>query len=131
MGITDFKAITPKKKILVVDDEPDILKLVEWQLMISGYDVLTAPSGMEGLKKAREERPDLIILDVIMPIREMNGIQMNEHLKNDESTKRIPVILFTGMVDKDETVDDHGTVMFPKSVSSEKLLKKIKEMISK
>jgi two-component system alkaline phosphatase synthesis response regulator PhoP len=127
----EYKSITPKKRILVVDDEPDILKLVEWQLMMSGYDVLTASNGTEGLKKAREEKPDLIILDVIMPIREMNGIQMNEYLKKDELTKKIPVIFFTSTVDSSESTDDEGTVMFPKSVSSEKLLNKIKELTAK
>jgi len=127
----NFKIVPPKKKILVVDDEPDILKIVEWQLMMSGYDVLTAPNGIEGLKKAREEKPDLIILDVVMPIREMNGIQMKESLKKDDSTKRIPVILFTNTIDGDEATDEEGTVMFPKSIRSEKLLQKIKEMITK
>lgn len=124
----NLKTIPSKKKILVVDDEPDILKIVEWQLMMNGYDVLTAPNGIEGLKKAREEKPDLIILDVVMPIREMNGIQMNESLKKDDSTKRIPVILFTNTIDGEETIDEEGTVMFPKSIRSEKLLQKIKEL---
>ena len=131
MGIMDFKSIAPKKKILVVDDEPDILKLVEWQLMMGGFDVLTALSGVEGLKKAREEKPDLIILDIIMPIREMSGIQMNELLKQDNLTKDIPVILFTSSINLQGTIDEGGTVVFPKSVSAEKLLQKIREMIAK
>ncbi len=119
----------PKKKILVVDDEPDVLKLVEWQLMMNGYDVVTATSGVEGLKKTAEEKPDLILLDVVMPIRQMNGVQMNERLKQDPVTKSIPVIFFSSTVDNSETVDEQGTVMFPKSVSSEKLLRKIGELI--
>src|SRR3989338_4749532 len=111
MGIMDFKSIAPKKKILVVDDEPDILKLVEWQLMMGGFDVLTALSGVEGLKKAREEKPDLIILDIIMPIREMSGIQMNELLKQDNLTKDIPVILFTSSINLQETIEDRKSVV--------------------
>ena len=126
--MTEYKSIAPKKKILIVDDEPDILKLVEWQLMMNGYDVVTATNGAEGLQKAKEEKPDLIILDVIMPIRQMNGVQMNERLKEDDRTKGIPVIFFTSTIDSSESVDESGTVMFPKSVSSDRLLKKIKEL---
>ena len=122
--------VIPKKKILVVDDEPDLLKLVEWQLIMSGYDVLTALNGLEGLKKAREEKPDLIILDVVMPIRQMNGIQMNESLKKDDLTKNIPVILFTSTINSSEIIDENEMVMFPKSISSEKLLSKIRELTS-
>ncbi len=131
MTAAEFKNIVPKKKILIVDDEPDILKFVEWQLMVNGYDVVTAVNGTEGLKKAKEEKPDLIILDVIMPLREMNGVQMNEHLKKDEATKRIPVIFFTSTVENTQMTDEQGTVMFPKSISSEKLLQQIKEMTSR
>lgn len=119
-----------KKRVLVVDDDPDALKLVEWQLMVHGYDVLLAENGVEGLKKAKDEKPDLILLDSVMPIREMNGVLMNECLKKDPETKQIPVIFFTSMMSDRETVDQDGTVMFPKAISTDRLMKKIKELTS-
>jgi len=82
-----------QKKILVVDDEPHIVKMVANRLRVSGYDIITAQDGAEGLKKTQEERPDLILLDVLMPV--MDGFQMLKKLKDNIATKDIPVIMFT------------------------------------
>ncbi|HOW88105.1 MAG TPA: response regulator [Candidatus Omnitrophota bacterium] len=81
------------KKILVIDDEPQILWVASTRLQASGYAVSTALSGEQGLKKARQEVPDLVLLDHIMP--EMNGDETLEQLKKDPATKNIPVIIFT------------------------------------
>ena len=62
-------------KILLVDDEPDILEIVGYNLSSEGYKVITAENGAEGLKKAKKEKPHLIILDVMMP--DLNGFQLN------------------------------------------------------
>lgn len=124
------KNVLPKKRILIVDDEPDFLKLVEWQLMMNGYDVITAMTGTEGLKKAKEEKPDLIILETIMPLHQMNGVQMNERLKKDEATKEIPVIFFSNSIEDEGAMEEEGTAMLPKSVTSERLLRKIRELTS-
>jgi CheY-like chemotaxis protein len=81
------------KKILVIDDEPQILWVASTRLQAGGYAVSTALSGEQGLKKARKEIPDLVLLDHIMP--EMSGDETLERLKKDPATKNIPVIIFT------------------------------------
>ena len=80
-------------KILVVDDEVHILKIIDYKLRTAGYTVIAATDGLEGLEKARVERPDLILLDVMMP--RMDGFQALEALKRDPSTKAIPVFMLT------------------------------------
>ena len=82
-----------KKKILIVDDEADILKLTSIRLRKLGYDVLTAVNGQEGLDSIRENKPDLVLLDMVLPI--MNGEEICYKIKNDEQLKHIPIILFT------------------------------------
>jgi len=81
-------------KILVIDDNPVVLKLDESLLRSVGYEVITASDGIEGIKKAREERPDIILLDIILP--GMHGFEVCKKLKEDETTKVIPVIIVTG-----------------------------------
>jgi len=80
-------------KILVVDDEIHILKIIDYKLRTAGYTVIVATDGLEGLEKARVERPDLILLDVMMP--RMDGFQALEALKRDPTTKAIPVFMLT------------------------------------
>jgi len=82
-----------KKKILVVDDEPGIVKMLESRLTRSGYEVSTAMDGLDALNKARTERPDLILLDVMMP--EMDGYKVCAMLRYDVKYSNIPVILLT------------------------------------
>ena len=118
-----------KKRILVVDDEPDMVKLMEWQLMMSGYDVVTAGNGTEGFNRAKELNPDLIVLDILMPVAEVNGIQMNELLKANKTTKHIPVLFFTSALDEEEKEDENGNIMLSKTVSAEKFLSKIKQLM--
>ncbi|HIE08638.1 MAG TPA: response regulator, partial [Armatimonadetes bacterium] len=77
------------KKILVVDDEKHIVRLVQVNLERAGYEVITAYDGDEALKKVKEERPDLIVLDVMMP--KMDGFEVMKHLKADPTTRDIPV----------------------------------------
>ena len=67
-------------KILLVDDEPDILEIVGYNLLSAGYQVITANNGAEAVKKAKKQKPQLIILDVMMP--EMDGIEACEHIRN-------------------------------------------------
>jgi len=81
------------KKILVVDDEPSIANLIKINLEYEGYEIEVALNGNNAIKKAKEFKPDLITLDVLMP--EMNGFQVMEVLKNDPETKNIPVIFIS------------------------------------
>src|SRR5206468_9982391 len=81
------------KKILAVDDERHIVRLVEVNLQRAGYEVVTAYDGREALEKVKSEKPDLVVLDVMMPY--MDGFEVLKHLKADPSTAEIPVIMLT------------------------------------
>ncbi|MFA6216625.1 MAG: response regulator [Candidatus Omnitrophota bacterium] len=82
-----------KSKILIVDDEPDVIFFVKKQLEAHGYEVSAASDGAAGLQKAFEEAPDLILLDVVMPHRD--GFSVLHELQSAEKTKHIPVIMLT------------------------------------
>jgi two-component system, OmpR family, alkaline phosphatase synthesis response regulator PhoP len=79
--------------ILVVDDEPDVIELISFNLRVHDFDVLPASNGLEGLLKARRHQPDLIVLDVMMD--GMDGLSVCEILHTQPSTKLIPVIIVT------------------------------------
>lgn len=81
------------KKILVVDDEKDIVETLSFMLKARGYDVIEALDGEEGLKCAKECSPDLIILDVMMP--KINGYKIARLLKYDSKYKHIPIVMVT------------------------------------
>src|SRR5438094_5613099 len=81
------------KKILAVDDERHIVRLVEVNLQRAGYEVVTAYDGREALEKVKSEKPDLVVLDVMMPY--MDGFEVLKNLKADPSTAEIPVIMLT------------------------------------
>ncbi|MBI4313544.1 MAG: response regulator [Candidatus Omnitrophica bacterium] len=80
-------------RILLVDDEPSILKMVGKRLEVSGYAVSVAMDGQEALEKVTVERPDLVILDLMLP--KLNGYSVCSTLKQDPALKSIPVILFS------------------------------------
>ncbi|MCI0499403.1 MAG: response regulator [Planctomycetales bacterium] len=84
---------TCKTKILVIDDEPNIVQTLKDRLEMNEYMVFTADNGQEGLKVARQESPDLVLLDVIMPI--MDGHEMLEQLRRQEWGRQISVIMLT------------------------------------
>ena len=80
-------------KVLLVDDDPVILKLLQVNFEMEGYTVLTANDGVEGLDKARAERPDVVILDIMMP--RMDGLEVTRELKGDDATKEMPILLLS------------------------------------
>jgi len=82
-----------KKRILIVDDEEDLVKAVSFRLELEGYDVIEAADGQAALDKVKSERPDLIVLDLMLP--KINGYKVCEFLKADPGYKNIPVIMFT------------------------------------
>jgi DNA-binding response OmpR family regulator len=86
-----------KKRILIVDDDPDLVETVSMMLEARGYSPLQAYGGKEGLEKAREERPDLIVLDVMMP--DKDGYAVCNELKKDLDFSEIPIILLTAIGD--------------------------------
>ena len=82
-----------KKKILVIDDEAELVTLIKKRLEANGYEISTASDGVKGLEKAREVNPDLILLDIKMA--QMDGYTMLLELKKTEETKSIPVVILT------------------------------------
>jgi two-component system alkaline phosphatase synthesis response regulator PhoP len=93
LGLFKSKKKMSQVKILLVDDEPDLVSTVQYRLKFSHCEVVTASNGREGLEKAMSEKPDIILLDTNMPV--MNGHEMLEHLRNNPELKDIPVIMLT------------------------------------
>ena len=93
--------MSDKIKILLVDDEPSIVKMVGKRLEVEGYEVLVAMDGQEAIDKARSLAPGLIILDLMLP--KLNGYEVCTMLKQDPQYQRIPIIMFSAKAqDKDE-----------------------------
>jgi DNA-binding response OmpR family regulator len=112
------------KKILVVDDDPDIVEIVESWLTTNKYEVYTAHSGAEGLGKCKLIRPDAVILDLMMP--DMDGSTVAYEMKDDPNTSNIPVIFLTGAVKASEVPKSHkigGQYFLAKPFKGEELLK--------
>jgi two-component system phosphate regulon response regulator PhoB len=86
------------KKVLIVDDDADVRKFVSKLIERAGYEAIEAKNGIEGMGKVREDKPDLIILDVLMP--KQSGIRMYRELKTDEPLKDIPVIMLSAIAPK-------------------------------
>ncbi len=91
------------KKILVVDDEPDILKTVNFRLKKAGYEVLTAANGQEAIAIIRKEKIGLVLLDLVMPV--MDGYELYRIIKGDENFRDIPIIILSASAHKN-TVED-------------------------
>jgi len=124
--------MSDRKRILIVDDEKDLVDILKTRLEIEGYEILAAYDGQEGLEKAQEEKPDLILLDVMMP--KMNGYQVCRLLKYDEEFQNIPVIIITArgqeqdkMTGDEVGADEYITKPFENGV----LFAKIKELLGK
>ncbi|MEA1970252.1 MAG: response regulator [Thermodesulfobacteriota bacterium] len=127
------------KRVLIVDDDPDIITFVVTVLEENGYSSLIAKNGEEGMAKIVEERPDLIILDVLMP--KQSGIKMYRELKGDESLEKIPVIILSGIAKRtflrsQEALTEFGSQSVPepdayieKPVEPEELVETIKKLI--
>ncbi len=123
------------KKILVVDDDPDIVELVKNRLEANNYAVISASDGKEGIKKAQQQKPDLIVMDIIMP--NMSGGDAARLLQVDAATKHIPIIFLTAVtanVSQGEeapgvNVDGKFFKAIAKPFKAEFLLKKVKELL--
>jgi len=87
-----------RAKILLIDDDPDFIETTKVVLESKPYRIITALSGDEGLNKAREEKPDLVLLDIIMP--GVDGFQVCQQLKKDTQLAQIPVIMITSFSEK-------------------------------
>ena len=94
------------KKILIVDDEVDVLEVLGKRLVNAGYQIVKAQSGSEAIEKAKKELPDLIVLDIVM--EDMDGGEVARIIKEDKATEHIPVIFLTCLyTKKDEKQEGH------------------------
>src|SRR3972149_11504568 len=98
LGLFKSKKKTSRARVLVVDDESDIVSTIQYRLKFCEFDVITASNGKEGLEKAANEKPDIILLDINMPV--MDGHEMLERLKNRPDLKDTPVIMLTAYSDR-------------------------------
>ena len=119
-----------REKILVIDDEKDIVELVDYNLEKDGHSVIFAYDGVAGLDLARKELPSLIILDLMLP--EMDGLEVCRYLKQDDRTKSIPIIMLTAKSEESDIVvglqlgaDDYITKPFSPKV----LLARVKAIL--
>jgi len=120
------------KKILIVDDEPGYLTLVKNRLEAAEYQVLTAQEGQEALEKAKREKPDLIILDLMLP--KMDGYKVCGLLKRDIRYSKIPIILFTARAqeaDRKQGEEVGADAYLTKPFDAQTLLAKIQELIER
>lgn len=121
-----------KQKILVVDDEPDVLELIVFNLHASGYEVITASDGNEAIKKAHEYTPNLIVLDIMLP--EMDGVEVCKLLRRNPATASLPVIMLTAKTSEIDRIigleigaDDYITKPF----SPRELVLRIKKLLQR
>ena len=118
------------KKILIVDDEPNIVRLLASRLKANKYDVMAAYDGVQAVRIAHEEMPDLIILDIRMPAG--GGMTVCDNLKSSVDTTFIPIIFITAHPSDElkKKADDLGAVDFiPKPFDAEDLLAKVKKAL--
>lgn len=119
------------KKILVVDDEPDMVTMLKLRLEKDGYEVVTASTGEECLKAAKDENPDLVLLDILLP--GMSGLEVSKRLKKDKITKNIPIIMVTALIGKDaeaKAMERGADYFISKPFDPEELSAKIKRVLS-
>lgn len=119
-------------RILIVDDEPEFLFIVETRLTRSGHEVITAENGMEALRKAEEEIPDLVILDIMMP--GIDGYETLTRLKGEEKTKKIPVMMFSAKSQIEDIEKAHklgACDYLVKSFDPKELLDRISKILRK
>jgi CheY-like chemotaxis protein len=118
-------------KILVVDDEKDVLLMLTKRLVANGYIVITADNGYDAITLAKSKSPDLIILDLLMP--DMDGGEVAGKLRNDPKTQNIPVIFLTALLAKSEDCKERHTIArnitFAKPVDTAELLAEIEKLL--
>lgn len=123
-----------RKKILIIDDEKDILTYLSTFFKDNDFEVITALNGKEGVNKALSENPDVITLDISMP--EESGVKALSELQNNSSTKHIPIIIITGVAsDFKRFISDRKQVHMPegyfeKPIDRNLLLDKVNELLS-
>ena len=117
------------KKVLIVDDEKDIVETIKFVLEAQGYECFCAYDGEEGLKKAKDKIPDLMVLDVMMP--NINGFKISRLLKFDAKYKNIPIIMLTARSQKEDKIIGEETgadIYMTKPFEIEELVSNVKQL---
>lgn len=121
-----------KKRVLIVDDEPDVVESIKFSLELENVECLEAYDGEEALSKAKNEKPDLILLDIMLP--KINGYKVSRLLKFDEAYKNIPIIMLTARAqEKDKQLgEDTGADEYvTKPFEMDELLKLAKKYLDR
>ena len=119
------------KKILVCEDSPTLTNVLRQRLSAAGYGILTVDNGNDALTVAREQAPDLILLDVMLP--QVDGMRVCRMLKFDEKYRHIPIVMFTakaGEADQRLGLEVGADAYIPKSIGPEQLLATLARLIS-
>jgi CheY-like chemotaxis protein len=126
--------MSEKKKIIIIDDDPDIVTYLKILLEDNGYATDSAKDGQEGLEKTRAGKPDLICLDITMP--EKSGVKYYREVRDDPELKKIPVVMVTGVMEEfKHFISTRRQVPPPdgyisKPIDKEKLLETIKKLLT-
>ncbi len=118
------------KKALVVDDNPDMLKVLEFQMEVMGFSVITANNGKEGVKKAMEEVPNLILMDIMMPV--MDGRDATRMIRSNAETQNIPMLVSTALANNSvlESCSEAGcNAYITKPFTFKELQKKVQDFV--
>jgi two-component system phosphate regulon response regulator PhoB len=119
------------KKVLIVDDHAEVRRLVEMTLRVGDYKILQAQNGQEAIEAARKEKPDLIIMDIMMP-GDIDGIEATRVLKNDPETKDSTIIMLTAKgqeFDKEKGLEAGADDYLTKPFSPLDLIKRVEEVL--
>ena len=120
------------KKILVIEDDPATLRLVDYSLKQEGYEIITASNGLEGIRKARGESPDLVILDVMLP--GMDGFEICYRLRSEPTTAKLPILMFSAKaqeIDKDTGIKVGADDYLTKPSAPADIINRVEKLLAK
>jgi two-component system, OmpR family, alkaline phosphatase synthesis response regulator PhoP len=119
------------KKILVIEDDPSTSRLLDYTFRHVGYRVITASNGLEGVRRAQKESPDLVILDVMLP--GIDGFEICHRLKQDPATKKMPILMFSAKaqeIDKKTGLKVGADDYLPKPAAPAEIISRVEKLLS-
>ena len=121
-----------EKKILVIEDDPATSRLVDYSLRHEGYQVITSSNGLEGIRKAHSESPDLIILDVMLP--GMDGFEICHRLRSEPATAKLPILMFSAKaqeIDRDTGIKVGADDYLTKPSAPAEIVSRVAKLLAK
>jgi DNA-binding response OmpR family regulator len=125
------EATVMAKKILIIEDDPAISRLVDYSLRHEGYEVITAANGLEGIRKAHNEAPDLIILDVMLP--GMDGFEICHRLRSEPDTAQLLILMFSAKaqeIDKNTGLKVGADDYLPKPAAPAEIVSRVAKLLA-